>query len=193
MLIALTGGVGCGKSTTLKIFSQLGWSIFDSDKECHKLYDGQNPNFVKNLIQKFGSDILLDGKVSRKLIAEKVFNNNKDLEWLNSNIHPIILKKIKEQYSISQNKRLICDIPLLFECGWEHLFDYTISVWSSMSVQVNRLKNKRQWDKEKIKKRLDNQMSIDVKLRNSSFGIINNSSPQLIEKQCKIINNKIGI
>ncbi len=193
MLIALTGSVGCGKSTTLKIFNKLGWDVFDSDEICHQLYKKNEPVFVDTLTKRLGDDILFEGKLNRKLIADKVFNNKNDLEWLDSIIHPIVLKKIKDTYLQSQNKRLICDVPLLFECGWEDLFDYTISIWTSMSIQVNRLKNKRQWTKEKIKKRLNNQMSIDVKLNNSSFGIINNSSVDLIEKQCKIINNKIGI
>ncbi len=189
MLIALTGGIGCGKSTTLKIFKELNWEVFDSDLFCHSLYKkGEYPEFKEILVDRWGESILENDEFSRKKIAEIVFQNNKELKWINSIVHPIVLNEIKKRYSKTTN--LICDIPLLFECQWENRFDKVISIWTNKEEQIKRLKQ-RNWSDEEISNRINSQLSNDIKLEKSDIGIINTINIQILKEQILIINDKL--
>ncbi len=190
MLIALTGGIGCGKSSALQIFKELDWNVFDSDQFCHSLYErGNCLEFENKIIDRWGNSILENNEFSRKKIAEIIFQNEVELKWINSVVHPIVLNKIKQQSLTTQ--KLICDIPLLFECKWENMFDKIISVWTNAEEQIKRLK-KRNWDNKDINRRIKSQLSNDTKLEKSDFGIINTTDIQSLRKQCIEINARLN-
>ncbi len=190
MLIALTGGIGCGKSSALQIFKEVDWDIFDSDQFCHSLYKrGSCLEFENKIIDRWGNSILENNEFSRKKIAEIIFQNEVELKWINSVVHPIVLNEIKQQSLTTQ--KLICDIPLLFECQWEKMFDKVISVWTNAEEQIKRLK-KRNWDNKEINRRIKSQLSNDIKLEKSDFGIINTTDIQSLRKQCIEINARLS-
>ncbi|MCP4178992.1 MAG: dephospho-CoA kinase [bacterium] len=185
-MVALTGGIGCGKSTALNIFEELGCLIIDSDAICHRLYDDPDKLFVSKILTRWGSKILVNNKVNRKKIAEIVFTDEEELQWLNSIIHPIVFNKGQEIADNNKNKLIIFDIPLLFETGMHTNFKKTVSIWSHNNIQIERLK-KRDWDIEHIKQRLNAQLSKDIKLEMADYGIINNGDIDYLKLQCKQI------
>ncbi|HJO95860.1 MAG TPA: dephospho-CoA kinase [Victivallales bacterium] len=183
-MVALTGGIGCGKSTALKIFNELGCLIIDSDEICHQLYDEPDKLFESKILTRWGDKILVNNKVNRKNIAEIVFSDEKELQWLNSIIHPIVFKKGQEIADNNKDKLIIFDIPLLFETGMHTNFRKTIAIWSHKNVQIERLK-KRNWNIDHINKRLKAQLSEDIKLELSDYGIINSGDIEYLKLQCK--------
>jgi len=189
MLVGLTGGIGCGKSTALKIFSGLDWSTFDSDLICHGLYEDRQGKVFKAVSDKWGSRILdEEGLIDRRAVADIVFSDSRELAWLNSVVHPAVLEKAREM--AEERTWAMFDVPLLFEAGWEKEFDLTITVWSTPEIQRERLES-RGWSESEIDRRMESQMPADEKLGKADFGIVNNGGTDQLLRQCMMINEKL--
>ncbi|MCM8540829.1 MAG: dephospho-CoA kinase [Lentisphaeraceae bacterium] len=186
MLTALTGGIGSGKSTALNIFNELGAETQDTDLIVHKIYE-DDKEVHDSLLKRWGKEVFLDGLPNRKAIAQLVFNNKENLEWLNQLIHPKVKKRIKSGNSTNIS---IIAVPLLYEIGWETEFDSVISIWCDKSTQLKRLLG-RGWTKEECDARLAAQLSQDEKLAKADLGIINNWSEKFLHRQCREILEKL--
>lgn len=188
--VGLSGGIGCGKSTALKIFSKLGCTVIESDKLCHELYSDEGLNgadFRKDITDRWAQRIQTDGKIDRKKIAQIVFNDRNELEWLNSIVHPYIFAKAYESMASSDRKSIVIfDVPLLFELRIEKKFCATITIWTNRGLQIKRLRE-RNWTENEIEVRLESQLSPDIKLERATFGIINTGDLSLLQEQCKQI------
>ncbi|NMA42901.1 MAG: dephospho-CoA kinase [Oligosphaeraceae bacterium] len=188
-LIAVTGGIGAGKSTVLTRFKQLGADVMDADLVVHDLYR-QDTDLKLALLQRWGKSILnAEGMPERKHIAAKVFNHAEELAWLNSVIHPKVKATISNTAQKSK-KGLFCAIPLFFECAWEQEALCSISLWCDPLTQKQRLMA-RGWSEDEIISRLQYQLDMDEKLRRASFGIISNCSWQELYAQCDLVYAKI--
>ena len=138
MLIAITGGIGMGKSTILSQFQGLGAKTLDADDVAHDMYLPDRPAYA-TLLQHWGNDILAqDGTLDRKKIAGIVFQSKEELAWLNSVMHPLVRNAIQDCAN-EDARPLFCAIPLLFESGWEETADKIISVWCDRETQMQRL------------------------------------------------------
>ncbi len=185
MLIGLTGSIGCGKSAALKCFNNLNWEIFNSDYECHLIYE-HDQEFKDKLLKRFGNSIFSNDKIDKNKISKIVFNNKTELQWLNSTLHPIIFKNLKTFYD-NQNKRpVICEVPLLYECKWEYLFDYIITVWVDEKTQRERLQE-RGWSLNNITQRLKNQIDLNNKFNKADFVLIGNGNISYLQEQCSYL------
>ncbi|MCF7790845.1 MAG: dephospho-CoA kinase [Victivallales bacterium] len=190
--IGLTGGIGCGKSTVSDFYKSLNCIIVDTDKICHEIYTA-DPGFKKEVFRQWGDKVLDENnEILRKEIAKIVFNDKKELKWLNNLIHPLILEKAesKVKNASSEFNFIIFDVPLLYEVGWEDLFEKVISVWSPQYLQQKRLRN-RNWSIREIDNRIRVQYSNDYKLAKADYGIINSGSLNLLKQQCKFIFKKL--
>jgi dephospho-CoA kinase len=188
-VFALTGGIGCGKSTVLSLFGKIGCYVIDSDKICHSLYTKRN--FANSLIKRWGTLIVTEGKINREKVATIVFKNNTELEWLNNMVHPEVFKYATETIENCKKEIVLFDIPLLFELKLENFFKATLAVWTNMKKQYERLKIKNNWSDQEIESRLGAQLSPGIKLEKAVYGIINTGSLDFLEIQCKKIFFKI--
>ncbi len=193
-VIGLTGAIGCGKSAALKIFSDLGCNTIESDKICHSLYEGESVNalnFRKNIISRWGKQILTRGSIDRRKIGKIVFSDKSELSYLNSITHPevfdVALLNIREH----KDTLTIFDIPLLFELGIEKSFHKTISIWTNQEEQIRRLRL-RNWSDSEIAERTASQLSADAKLEKADYGLINTGTIDLLQTQCKKNLTKIN-
>jgi dephospho-CoA kinase len=187
----LTGGIGCGKSSALKCFANLGWLVIDADKICHELYEQKNRSLIDALKERWqGRGILKGDVVDRKKIAGIVFNDRDELNWLNSVMHPLAMKEAENILSENRASHVIFDAPLLFEAGWEKKFNFIVSVWTSIEKQRRRLRE-RGWPETEFERRSSFQMSPDEKLEKADFGIINTDSLESLNKQCSFLDKKM--
>lgn len=190
MLIGLTGGIGCGKSTVLEIFSKLGWHTIDADSICHQIYENAESNLKEILKKRWGEKILTtEGLIDRKSIADIVFRNKEELEWLNSVMHPEIIRRAKKLQAESKMP-VIFDAPLLYEAQIENEFDAIIAVWCNASLQKARLLA-RGLNITEIEARIAVQLPAEKKLERADFAIINNGDFDCLQKQCEKLHFKI--
>ena len=190
--IGLTGGPGCGKSEAVKSFSGIpGWQCFDTDQICHEIYEETDSPLIRLLESRWGSEVRsADGQPDRKVIAEKVFNDETERQWLNSVLHPEIRDRLKKKISDSHAKWALIEVPLLFEAKFDAGMDKTVAIWSPETVQLERLLV-RGWTREHAEKRIASQLPASKKLELADYGIINRGSLESLHEQCFRIAEEI--
>ena len=189
MLVALTGCLGCGKSTVLKIFRELGVRTISADEIVHELLESKEvQEEIKRL---FGPDVFLkDGKVDRKRLAQRVFANQKEREKLEGLLHPLVFRRIEKEYEKEPGRLMVAEIPLLFETDTQNRFSKVITVYAPMEVAIKRLKS-RGMTREDIEARLKSQMPIETKVERSDFVIDNSRELKEIRKQVQQVLEKL--
>ncbi|GHR52358.1 dephospho-CoA kinase [Helicobacter pylori] len=181
--IALTGGIGTGKSTTIKILESQGYQILDADKIAHQLL--QEHRF--KIAQHFGSDILEKDVLNRKKLGVIVFQNANELKWLEDFLHPLIRERMLQKvYELEKNHQAyFLDIPLFFEVGGKKCYPVSkvVLVYAPRVLQIERLLERDKLKEAEILQRLACQMDIEQKRTMSDYIIDNSSSLKDLNKQ----------
>ncbi|WP_154428271.1 dephospho-CoA kinase [Helicobacter pylori] len=181
--IALTGGIGTGKSTTIKILESQGYQILDADKIAHQLL--QEHRF--KIAQHFGSEILEKDILNRKKLGAIVFQNANELKWLEDFLHPLIRERmLKKAYELEKNHQAyFLDIPLFFEVGGKKGYPVSkvVLIYAPRALQIERLLERDKLKEAEILQRLACQMDIEQKCLMSDYIIDNSSSLKDLNKQ----------
>ena len=140
--VAVTGGIGCGKSSVLEILKNSSFEILDTDKIVHQILC-ENLDLKNKITDEFGEQCLSSkGDIDREALGKKIFKSEEKRNVLNSLIHPIVRKKILDWMTYCENKDFITavEIPLLFECGWEKLnWNCIMSIDADINIVKARL------------------------------------------------------
>jgi dephospho-CoA kinase len=136
--VGLTGGIGAGKSTALALFGELGALTFSADEVVHELY--ARPAVSARIAAHFGPGVLgEDGGVDRARLAEAVRGRRDELRWLEKLTHPLVAKGIKRRIGKAPaGTVVVCEVPLLFEAGYEGLFDVVVTVEAARETRRRR-------------------------------------------------------
>ena len=195
MIIGITGSFGSGKTTIAKIFSRQWYNRIDADEIGHQIIK-KNPAAYKKIVEAFGDKILYKNKnVDRKKLGDAAFDNKTQLKKLNSIMHPIILKEIKNsikkiKQECGPKARIVIDAPLLLETKAKNLVNKIIVVKCDMESISKRSDKK--YPKEKIERILKAQMPLDEKIKHADFVVDNNGDLRNLEKQVTNIIKAIG-
>jgi dephospho-CoA kinase len=136
--IGLTGGIAAGKSEALKAFARLGAATLSSDAVVHELLEGEP--LRGRLEERWGPEVVVEGKVNRAKIGEVVFADPEQLTWLESQIHPLVQQRTaKWLMSLPTDTEVaVVEVPLMFEVGSDKAFDTTVSIVTSDEVRRER-------------------------------------------------------
>lgn len=191
-IYGLTGAPGCGKSTVLQLFSDLGRYTLDADRLCASIHNTPGGIFHERICQRWGNSVLkTDGTTEKQKIAEIVFSDPAELEWLEGELYPA-MTDLAEQFfrTLPEESVAVFEIPLLFERNWNIGLAGTIAVWSPPHIQYKRLAD-RGWSPEESSRRCAAQFSADKKLELADYGLINDDSLEKLKQQCNLINRKV--
>lgn len=190
-IIGLTGGIACGKSSIAELLKKLGAKTFDIDKITHKLlkpggelYDIYVRHFHRRILKD-------DGEINKAMIADIIFNNYKERQWINSVAHPILLNRTRDFLVTCANAGeflVVLEIPLLFEAGWEFLVDEVWAVYVNRSKQMWRLMQRDKVDWEDAELRINAQMSSEEIAARADVVINNKSSGNYNLMRNKVLN-----
>ena len=137
--VALTGGIGSGKSSAAEIFAALGAVVVDSDEIARKVLDRESVGFGE-VVAVFGDQILAAGEIDRKKLGQLVFSDPKERKKLEQITHPLIRKEFESIIkNLPENSIVINQIPLLAESKYDYKFDYVIAISAPIEVRKNRL------------------------------------------------------
>ena len=177
LIVALTGGIGSGKSTVGKLFQQLGAVVVDSDQLAREVVERGSSGF-EQIVTLFGDEILKNGEINRSLLAEIIFKDpakRKDLEQIT---HPLIRKAFADIVAKSGDQAIVINqIPLLVESKYEYNFDHVITVSTSEDKRIARLLAKG-YTQEQILNRMKSQVS-DADREKIADSIIQNNESQI--------------
>jgi dephospho-CoA kinase len=177
LIVALTGGIGSGKTTVGDIFSELGAVVIDSDQLARAVLERGSKGFDL-VLAKFGDAILKNGELDRSLLATLVFNDSQKRSELESITHPLIRQSFAEIISsLPRESIVINQIPLLFESKGAYKFDHIITISAPEELRIERLKN-RGLGLSDIKKRIEAQAS-DLERESIANSIIRNDKDEL--------------
>ncbi|HCY6101135.1 TPA: dephospho-CoA kinase [Staphylococcus aureus] len=183
-VIGLTGGIASGKSTVSELLSVFGFKVVDADKAAREAVKKGSKGLAQ-VREVFGDEAIDEnGEMNRRYMGDLVFNHPEKRLELNAIIHPIvrdIMEEEKQEY-LKQGYNVIMDIPLLFENELENTVDEVWVVYTSESIQMDRLMQRNNLSLEVAKARVYSQISIDKKSRMADH-VIDNLGDKLELKQ----------
>jgi dephospho-CoA kinase len=142
LVVALTGGIGAGKSTVAQNFAELGALVIDADQLARMAIERGSDGFAEVLLR-FGDEVILNGDIDRKKLAEIVFSDEAARRDLEKIIHPRVQAIFAEAVEdLEHDDILIYEIPLLVETDAAEKFDYIITVEADMELRKERLLKK---------------------------------------------------
>ncbi len=142
LIVALTGGIGAGKSQVAKYFHQLGSYVFDADQLARAAIERGSKGFDE-VVTTFGDQILKDGDIDRRKLGEIIFADPTAKAKLEAIVHPEVKRLFEEaKNSLPLDAILIYEIPLLTEANERKRFDYAITVEADVETRTKRLKER---------------------------------------------------
>ena len=157
--IAITGKIGSGKSTVADIIKDLGYFVFESDREVDKLFNSNNiKNKIKTLFCKIKNLTNKDGSINKNVLGEYVFSNKNELKNLEDLIYPLLNKERQKFINSKKTEKILFfDIPLLFEKKLYTEYNFIIYVYVKEKIQRERVLKRKKMNKDKLEKILEAQ------------------------------------
>lgn len=190
--IAVTGGIASGKSTVCRVFQELGAYVVSADQIAHQLLSSTTP-LSQQVVTLLGTQILQDGCIDRKRVAECVFGTPdstfEKLQALEQLMHPAVFEEIEREYKKARKEDFalfVVEMPLLFEIGQECRYDYTVAVRSPEKECIKRFCLTGYTENE-YHKRMKRQLDPQAKASKADFIIENNGTVADLTKRVKEI------
>ena len=180
--IGITGSIGMGKSTVSSIFRNNNIKVWDADFEVHNLYKKGKEGY--NSIISIYPELKDKVEINRKKVSNLLREKKIDLKLIEKIIHPLLIKS-REEF-IKKNKKdklLIFDIPLLYETKAYIWLDYVINVFCSKKNQIERLKQRENFDIKKINYLISKQISVNQKNKKADYVINTDQDLKQVERQ----------
>ena len=172
--VAITGGIGAGKSAALAAFARHGAAVVSSDEIVHRLL-GEDGEVRHALRERFGDRVFgADGTVSRAAVAQIVFADREELAWLETLLHPRVVREYmdwREALARLPDPPALCvtEVPLLYEVGGETRFDVVVAISAPSDLRAQRAK-------VPVAERSKRLIPDEEKLRRADFSYVNDGS-----------------
>jgi len=188
LVVALTGGIGSGKSTVAERFANLGVPIIDADRISHEL-TGPGGAALKAIFAAFGSSVMdSEGGLDRAALRRIVFSDPAARERLEAILHPRIRERMVERLSALRAPYAILVIPLLFETGQTDLADRILVVDLPESEQIRRVQARSELEPEEIRRIVSSQISRARRLEGTDDIIDNSGDPGALTHQVESLH-----
>ena len=191
MIVGITGGMGCGKSTVARLFEARGLCRLDSDELVREKVL-RDPSVVSALRSRYGAGVLSpDGSVNRAALASTVFADHAELTWLEELTHPLVFALWRAAFAAEPQIRWVVEVPLLFEKGLENWFDFTVCVACSPALQLARLEQ-RGIPRELAGQRISKQLPLAKKIELSDIVLWNEGSTSFLQAEIDHLANRLA-
>jgi dephospho-CoA kinase len=186
--IALTGGIGTGKSTLSALLKLNGLRIIDADEVAHKTL--QESSF--KVAELFGDEYLSNGIVNRKKLGNLIFSDKSAKEKLENLLHPKIYEKIREESEKLDKFEFpyLIDIPLFFEKN-RYAIENVIVVYAPRETQITRVMNRDNLNLEDSIRRIDSQISIEAKREKATILVDNSGTLKQLQEEAEKVVKQI--
>jgi len=157
MIVGLTGGIGSGKTTVGKMFSELGVPVYNSDDEAKRLMEDSTE--VKRAVKKLlGNEAYLGKKLNKPYISQLIFKNKNLLTAMNSIVHPAVRKDFLLWSQRQKYPYIIQETAIIFEIGSQDFYDKIILVTAPSEIRIDRIMARdKASSKKSIMARMENQ------------------------------------
>lgn len=182
MLIAITGGIGCGKSTVSRLLRVMGYPVYDCDSRARALMESDAP-LRRQLREAFGADVYRrDGRLDRPRLAASVFGDAEALRRLNGCVHPAVGRDLRAWADCRRDGVAFYESAILFESGFDQYADLIWSVTAPDALRIARCQTRDKCGREKILARMSEQLPQSEKDRRADAVVINDARHSLIRQ-----------
>ena len=188
-LIAITGGIGCGKSIVSQILKEFGFQVYDCD--CNAKYLMDNSPTIKDCLKStFGNDIIIDGTINRVKLANIVFNNKEKLVKLNNIVHSSVKEDlISWKLENSQKKLLFVETAILYQSGLDSIVDEVWEVNAPLEIRIERVMKRNNISRQDVLSRIESQ-KYEI-LAQADYIITNDDKVAILPQLVTILGKKL--
>ncbi|MFK8260292.1 dephospho-CoA kinase [Erwinia sp. AnSW2-5] len=188
--VALTGGIGSGKSTIANAFAALGIDIVDADVIARQVVEKGQPALTA-IHSRFGDDVLHpDGSLNRPALRQKIFSSPEEKRWIDNLLHPLIHAETRQQLALTQSLWCLWVVPLLVENNLQHLADRVLVVDVDRETQLARTMSRDNISREQAENILAAQATRDARLAVADDIIDNCGSPEMVIAHVAELNQR---
>jgi dephospho-CoA kinase len=185
--VALTGGIGAGKSTALAALERLGAAVLSTDAVVHELY--RSDSVRDAVVARFGAEVAPDGVVDRGQLATRVFSTDEDRVWLEGLLWPLVRERVgvwheQQMLATPAPRAVVVEVPLLFEAGTDGNYDATIAVVADETVRESRARAR---GHRALAERDARQLSQKEKAARSTYVVVNDGDRDQLEDKLSSI------
>ncbi len=179
--VGITGGIGTGKTTVCKLFEMMNIPVYYADTKAKQLMTG-NKAVKRKIMDLLGKEAYFkNGRLDRKYISSKVFNNKALLDSLNAIVHPAVAEDFEDWAELHKHEKYILkEAALLIESGSYKLLDKLVLVTSDIELIINRVMLRDNTTQEQVQKRINAQLSEAKKIKHADYVIENSGKIGLI-------------
>ena len=188
-LIAITGGIGCGKSIVSQILKEFGFQVYNCD--CNAKYLMDNSPTIKDCLKStFGNDIIIDGTINRVKLANIVFNNKEKLVKLNNIVHSSVKEDlISWKLENSHNKLLFIETAILYQSGLDSIVDEVWEVNAPLEIRIERVMKRNNISRQDVLSRIESQ-KYEI-LTQADYIITNDDKVAILPQLVTILGKKL--
>ena len=190
MIIGITGGIGSGKSMVCRELQEIGYPVYDTDKEAKRLILHQ-ANVHQQIEQLFGKEVFADGVYQTAWVAQQVFADPSLLATLNAIVHPAVKEDIRRWAAEqTESKWLFVECAILYEAGMDALCDQVVCVSAPEEVRLERVIARDKSDINKVRARMRAQKAEEYEQRADI--VLNNNGQKSIPTLCQELIGYLG-
>lgn len=186
--VAVTGNIGCGKSTFAKFLSDEGFPVLYAD-EISKRILADDKQVRAEIIKVIGPSAFNGDKPDKKYIADSIFSDTIKLKKINSILHPKVrteIEKLSQKY-FQKTDIVFVEAALIFESKIEKMYDYVVLITSDINLRMQRTMLTKKLSKTEFLQREANQLDEDKKKKKSDFVFSNNTSTKDLQDKALLL------
>lgn len=192
--VAITGGIGSGKTTFADFFVDTGYFVIKTDILAKRIMV-QDDKVKEKIILEFGEDVYKkDGDLDRTLLYQRAFSDEIKLKKLNKIVHPAVIEEMNNYFEQLKDDEInFVESALIFEANIENLFDYIILITSDEKLKLKRAADRDKISIADVEQRMRFQLSDEHKRKKVHFIFENNGTIDELKLKAKLLLNLIGI
>lgn len=180
--IAITGGIGSGKTYVSRLFRIYDIPVYHADREAKRLMN-QNRELKTQIKQLLGAEAYhKNGRLNRAFIASKIFNDSKLLNRMNQLVHPVVRDDFEKWAHDQRSSYVLEESAIIFEAGLAQYFDAVILVVAEMETRISRVMERDKISRQDVLNRMKNQKPDKFKMKLADFIILNDHKKSLLHQ-----------
>lgn len=190
--IAITGGIGSGKSTVIELIKDQGFPVFSCDEIYKEIIVSKE--YIQKIQEHFPTAVKNE-KIDKQILSTLIFKDKTKRDMLNQIAHPLIMKRLFWKMDLSNDNLVFAEVPLLFEGNFENLFDAVIVVKRDLKSRINSVATRDNLTAIEVESRINAQFLYDssegqIRIKNSNAYVIDNNTS--IQNLLVQLNNTIN-
>ncbi len=188
-LIAITGGIGSGKSVVARVLSNMGHQVYDCDLRAKTLMT-TSPIIRQQLTERFGNNIYnLDGSINKPLLSSIIFNDHDALATVNGIVHPVVKDDLLKWHYSNQKSQSFVETAILVEAGMHTMVDEVWNVTAPTETRILRVIRRNATTRDKVLERINSQSASMSEVTVPVKNIINDGNTAILPQLIALLSN----